>query len=86
MTPTPVGSPRSAMSTQSSLIEKYFTISELAKILRMSFERVRCMVKNEPDVLRFAPESPAKGRTRIMYRIPESVVQRILRRSGNKAA
>jgi len=72
--------------SQCSQLERYYTISELAKILRMSFERVRCMVKNEAGVLCFRPESPAKGRTRIMYRIPESVVQRILRRAANRAA
>ncbi len=71
--------------SQGSKPEAYCTINELAKILRMSFERVRCMVKNEPGVLCFRPESPAKARTRTMYRIPESVAQRILRRSANRA-
>jgi len=68
------------------MIEKYYTINELCEILKMSFERVRQLVRNEPGVLRFAPECPGKRRTRIMYRIPESVVQRILRRSANPAA
>ena len=70
--------------SQRPAFEAFYTISELAEILRMSFERVRCMIKNEPDVLRIAPESPAKGRTRISYRIPLSVVQRIIRRNQNR--
>jgi hypothetical protein len=69
------------------MIEKHFTINELSELLNMSFERTRQLVKNEPGVLRFAParKSSKPGR-RTMYRIPESVVQRILRRSANPAA
>lgn len=65
-------------------IERHYTINELAEMLRMSFERVRLLVKDEPGVLRFS-HAPAKGarRRRTMYRIPESVVQRILRRCAN---
>jgi hypothetical protein len=70
-----------------SMIEKHYTINELSEQLHMSFERTRQLVKDEPGVLRFAPQSTnAKHRTRTMYRIPESVVQRILRRSSNPAA
>jgi len=69
-----------------NVIEKHYTINELCEILKMSFERVRQLVRNEPGVLRFAPECPSKRRTRIMYRVPESVLQRILRRSANPAA
>ena len=69
------------------MIEKHFTINELSELLNMSFERTRQLVKNEPGVLRFAPErKSSKPGRRTMYRIPESVVQRILRRSANPAA
>lgn len=68
-------------------IEKYYTINELRAVLQMSFERVRLLVKDEPGVLRFAAQATnGKRRRRTMYRIPESVVQRILRRSANPAA
>jgi hypothetical protein len=68
-------------------MEKHYTINELAEMLNMSFERARQLVKDEPGVLRFASQSHiGKHRHRTMYRIPESVVQRILRRSTNPAA
>jgi hypothetical protein len=68
-------------------IERHYTINELAEVLRMSFERVRLLVKDEPGVLRFS-QAPKQGarRRRTMYRIPESVVQRILRRCANPTA
>ena len=65
--------------------EKHYTINELAAMLNMSLERTRQLVKDEPGVLRFVSASVGK-RSRTMYRIPESVVQRILRRSANPAA
>lgn len=68
-----------------AVIEKHYTISELCERLKMSFERIRQLVRNEPGVLRIEPATPAKRRTRLMYRIPESVVQRILRRVTNPA-
>ena len=65
------------------MIEKHYTITELAELLNMSFERTRQLIKDEPGVLRFTSASANLPRTRSMYRIPESVVQRILRRSAN---
>lgn len=65
-------------------IEKHYTINDLKDILNMSFGKVRLMVKDEPGVLRFSPlKKNGKVSGRTMYRIPESVVQRILRRSAN---
>ena len=70
------------------MIEQYFTIKELAERLKTSLEKTRLMVKDEPGVLRILPE-PSHGKTKTrpkpMYRIPESVVERILRRSANPA-
>jgi hypothetical protein len=70
------------------MIEQYFTIKELAERLKTSLEKTRLMVKDEPGVLRILPE-PTHGKTKTrpktMYRIPESVVERILRRSANPA-
>lgn len=67
------------------MIEKHYTIGELSELLGMSFERMRQLVKDEPDVLKFSPARNAGKRTRTMYRIPESVAERILRRSANPA-
>lgn len=69
--------------------EQYYTIGDIADILKTSLEKTRLMIKDEPGVLRIVPDQP-KGRKKaprqkIMYRIPESVVQRILRRSANPA-
>lgn len=67
------------------VIEKHYTINELAKRLTMSFERTRQLVMDEPGVLRIAAQTHGERRTRTMYRIPESVIERILRRSANPA-
>lgn len=73
--------------SEPTAIEKHYTINELAEMLKMSFERTRLLVKDEPGVLRFTSQGTTRrpGR-RTMYRIPESVIQRILRRSANPAA
>ncbi len=63
------------------LSEKHYTIAEVAQILHLSLERARLLFKNEPGVLKFEAQT-SKKRRRSMYRIPESVLQRILRRSA----
>lgn len=73
------------------MVERHYTINELSDLLNMSFERTRQLVMDEPGVLRFAPqECQGKGKQsrgrRTMYRVPESVVQRILHRNANPAA
>ena len=71
------------------MIEQHFTISELASRLKTSAEKTRMMVKNEPGVVCIQPTPTTdkrKPRLKLMYRIPESVVERILRRSANPAA
>jgi hypothetical protein len=68
------------------MIEKHYTMAEVAEVLRISPERARQMFMCEPGVLRFAPDVATGGRARrTMYRIPESVLQRIIRRSANPA-
>jgi hypothetical protein len=65
-------------------IERHYTITELAQLLNMSFSRTRMLVKDEPGVLRFPSPGKRSGPGRpTMYRIPESVVLRILRRNTN---
>ena len=70
------------------MIEQYFTINDLAEILKTSLEKTRLMIKDEPGVLRILPETNGtkkKSRPKTMYRIPESVIERIVRRSANPA-
>jgi hypothetical protein len=65
-------------------VEKQYTINDLCDLLKMSFSTVRLLVKDEPGVLRFqTSKRSAAKRARTMYRIPESVVQRIIRRCSN---
>ena len=67
-------------------IEKHYTINDLTELLSMSFERVRQLVKDEPGVLVIPSSSISisrSKRTRNSYRIPASVVQRLLRRYAN---
>jgi hypothetical protein len=72
-------------------IEKCYTIAELALLLHMSLERTRQLVMAEPGVLVFSQHQASKDRggerrTRNMYRVPASVVERILRRCANPMA
>jgi len=65
-------------------VEKQYTINELCDLLNMSFSTVRLLVKDEPGVLRFQTcKRGVTKRARTMYRIPESVLQRIVRRCTN---
>ena len=65
-------------------VEKHYTINELCDLLKMSFSTVRLLVKDEPGVLKFqTTKRCAAKRARTMYRIPESVLQRIIRRCAN---
>jgi hypothetical protein len=72
------------MADRAIALEKHYTINELTDLLKMSFSTVRLLVKDEPGVLRIqtCKRCDAK-RTRTMYRIPESVLQRIIRRCTN---
>jgi len=65
-------------------VEKHYTINELCDLLKMSFSTVRLLVKDEPGVLKFQTSKRCGAkRARTMYRIPESVLQRIIRRNTN---
>jgi hypothetical protein len=68
------------------MIERHFTIKEIAALLKLSLEKTRKMVMHEPGVLKIAPEGKrGKPARQLLYRIPESVLERILRRSANPA-
>jgi hypothetical protein len=65
-------------------VEKHYTINELSELLKMSFSTVRLLIKDEPGVLKFQTSKRcASKRARTMYRIPESVLHRIIRRCTN---
>src|SRR5580698_9334049 len=65
-------------------VERHYTITELCDLLQMSFSTVRLLIKDEPGVLKFQTSKRcAAKRARTMYRIPESVLQRIIRRCSN---
>ena len=72
------------MTDTVNAVEKHYTITELCDLLQMSFSTVRLLIKDEPGVLKFQTSKRcAAKRTRTMYRIPESVLQRIIRRCTN---
>ena len=53
-------------------------------MLKMSYEAVRQLVKEEPGVVRFESRQARHGvRQRVTYRIPETVAQRILKAHTN---
>jgi len=62
---------------QSKLVESntpYYTVWDIAAELRISYNKARDLVKDEPGVLNLA------SRHRRCLRIPHEVFQRILRR------
>lgn len=67
------------------MLEKHYTIKQVAELLQISRDKVRKMVMHEPGVLRIAPEGKPKPR-QYLYRIPESALQRISRRNANPPA
>lgn len=72
------------MTETVNAVEKHYTITELCELLQMSFSTVRLLIKDEPGVLKFQTSKRcAAKRARTMYRIPESVLQRIIRRRSN---
>lgn len=52
-------------------------LRDAAQQLNCSYEKARQLIKDEPGVVIF------KKGNRNMYRIPESVLERIVRRSSN---
>ena len=48
------------------MIEKHYTIRELAAVLSMSLEKARLLIKDEPGVLKFPSDSTGKAARRTM--------------------
>jgi hypothetical protein len=57
--------------------EKHYTVFEVAEIWSVSYNTVKKLFENEPDVLRFGAEETRYGRKRVSIRIPESVMIRV---------
>lgn len=63
------------------LLEKHFTMAELAKAWHMDPKTIRKWFADEPGVLRFGSDKLKKGRqrTNVNLRVPESVALRVYR-------
>lgn len=66
-----------------ALQQKYYSIKELAGTLQIGVERTRQLVMKEPDVLVLDRSDGRNPRARRMYRIPQSAVDRLIRRNSN---
>jgi hypothetical protein len=65
----------------SPLSERYYSPAELAAQLNFSTDKIRKLFENESGVLVFTSPTPRRGkRPYKTLRIPESVLQRVLRR------
>jgi hypothetical protein len=67
----------------SPVIERYYTVREVASILNLSDDKVRRMFQDEPGVLIIGDEKTRLKRKYLTLRIPESVLQRVLKRLSN---
>lgn len=65
--------------------EQYFSVSQFAAMLSISYTKALGMVMREPGVVVIPPEAKAGVRAKRMYRIPQSVVDRLLKRLCNPA-
>lgn len=61
--------------------ERYYSPAELAARLNFSTDKIRKLFEHEPGVLVFTNPTPRRGkRPYKTLRIPDSVLQRVLRR------
>ncbi len=65
------------------LHEQHNTPREIAARLSLSIDKVRRMFQDEPGVIVIGEQSTAYKRRYNTLRIPESVLQRVLRRLSN---
>lgn len=73
--------------TEPSLLERYYTVSELAKIVHVSRTTLTAWFRNAPGVIRYGANQKLRmgKKTHISLRIPESVARRVLRAHSNGA-
>ena len=63
--------------------ERHYSAREVAGILNLSDDKVRRMFQGEPGVLVIGDQGTKHKRRYNTIRIPESVLQRVLRRNSN---
>ena len=71
------------MSRPSPKIEEHFSVQEVAKVLHLSEKTVRRYFEDEPGVIKLTPRKNRGGRTRVLLRIPQSVLDRWCRRMSS---
>jgi predicted transcriptional regulator len=63
------------------LIERHYTVAEVASLLQLSRDFVRRTFENEPGVLVFGADKSNRHKRRYRtLRIPQHVLERVLRR------
>lgn len=60
--------------------ERHYTVDEIAKLWKLSRDKVRRLFENEPGVLVLENRSAFSKRRYRTLRIPESVAERVYRR------
>jgi len=64
-----------------SLPERYYTVADVANRLRLSKDFVRSIFEKEPGVIVFEGEKSSRHKRRYRtMRIPEQVLERVIRR------
>jgi hypothetical protein len=66
-----------------TVTERIYTAHDVAGILRLSDDKVRRMFQDEPGVLVIGDGGTKHKRRYTTLRIPESVLERVLRRMSN---
>jgi Uma2 family endonuclease len=66
----------------SRLVERYYSVREIAELWRLSPDFVRRLFEKEPDVMIFEAEKSSRHKRRRYrtLRIPEHVLERVLRK------
>ncbi len=67
----------------SPMTERHLTVRQVAAILNLSDDKVRRMFQDEPGVLVIGDQTTKSKRRYTTLRIPESVLQRVLKRLSN---
>jgi transcriptional regulator GlxA family with amidase domain len=75
---------QSSESAGSRVLERHFSLTELAEVWNLSEDTVRRMFEREPDVLIFENAEKASERRRRTMRIPQSVAERVHRRLSSR--
>jgi transcriptional regulator GlxA family with amidase domain len=63
-----------------AMLEKHYSVQELAKMWRCSEETIRRLFRDESGVLKIGSAEPRFKRKRLVLKIPESAVQRVHQR------